>query len=62
LREGFTLLVQTTSTQLEDEQATIAVRAGTGELLGAMVEALENAGLENLQTVQGIQVAAQGNN
>jgi hypothetical protein len=47
---------------MEDEQATIAVRAGTSELLGAMVEALENAGLENLQTVQGIQVEVhQGN-
>lgn len=42
--------------------AKLEVYAETGELLGAMVEALENAGLSSLQMAAGIQVEAQANN
>lgn len=45
-----------------EDQERIEVCARTGELMGAVVEALEQAGLETLKAVQGIQVEAQAKN
>jgi hypothetical protein len=54
---GYTLLVDTSVPEdQEGATAKIEMSAETGELLGAMVAALEQAGLETLTKVAGIQV------